>query len=142
MRMASAAVVAALVLAAWLLASLAQWQRQVRTTLVLRHVAEELIEYREREGGLPESVDHLEGGARLDGWGRPFLYERRGSEFVLYSRGRDGTEGSAFDPWRLRTDDRRVNVCWDYDAELATSDLAFQDKLALPVGTHQHCFPH
>lgn len=76
----------------------------------LRTVDEQLADYLEKNGALPQSLRELEPalkdnhfrnsnvkmikkGVPIDGWGRPLLYEVHGTSYTLQSYGRDGVPG-------------------------------------------------
>jgi len=65
----------------------------------LRRVGTAVERYRDRRGRYPRSLDALVPRAferiPMDPWGRPYVYRRQGSGYVLETLGRDGAPGGA-----------------------------------------------
>lgn len=75
-------------------------------TLQIRKLSEAVATQQLSNGNrqLPDSLDELAAGSSPlldsipnDPWGKPYIYERRDSAFVIYSAGPDGVEGTEDD---------------------------------------------
>ena len=86
-----------LVLPASLSLLVRQWDEDKVAVIHLESIQRRILEYREREGHLPASLDLLTdasgASASQDAWGAAITYTVDGESFTLHTLGRDGTEG-------------------------------------------------
>ncbi|MBI3591934.1 MAG: type II secretion system protein GspG, partial [Nitrospirae bacterium] len=68
---------------------------RIKTSADIDNIRLIIEAYKYENGSYPQSIDQITKTA--DSWGRPYIYKPVAGDFVLFSAGPDGKEGTADD---------------------------------------------